>query len=70
MKTVEKTVYSPLYFFFFVGVRGLQEPAQAHDALVGAGCGAFLIPRTLPSLCPSPFLSLSPSLSRPVSLTL
>lgn len=60
-----------LFFsFFFCGGQRVQEPARAHDALVGAGCGAFLIPRTLPSLGPSPFLSLSPSLSRPVSLTL
>lgn len=34
MKTVEKTVYSPLYFvllFFFCGGQRVQEPAQAHD---------------------------------------
>lgn len=73
MSTVEKTVCSPLYcFFFFVVVvcwgQRVQESAEAHGALVGAGCGAFVIPHTRPSL---PLLSLSPpSLSRPVSLTL
>lgn len=71
-KTVEKTVYSPLYFFFFFcswgseGAGASPSPRRAR----GSWLRSLFDPSHTSLPLPRPFLSLSPSLSRPVSLTL